>query len=306
MRVLVTGSAGFVGRHMVDAFEERGDRVFCIDLIQSGRETVGDVLDFFRGDWGPSDFDLAVHCAATVGGRAGIDGSPLAVATNLALDAWFFRWLERAQVSRAVYFSSSAAYPIDLQNDFTICRPLREDDISTDRLNIGRPDATYGWAKLTGEQLAVAARAAGRRVLVVRPFSGYGPGQTADYPFPALIEKALSLHGHEVWGSLETGRDWVHISDIVGAVLALLDAGEDGPVNIGTGEPTQFGDLVQAMTTEAWGTSRWEWTALADKPTGVAYRVADVSLLSQFYTPKVTLAEGIREAIAAARAGAGA
>lgn len=307
MRVLVTGSAGFVGRHMVAAFKQRGDQVFGIDLASSpddDRTQLWDALDFFRKTGRGPGFDLAVHCAATIGGRAGIDGSPLAVATNLALDAWFFRWLERSQVPRAIYFSSSAAYPIDLQNDYATARPLREDDLRTDQLNIGRPDATYGWAKLAGEQLAAVSRAAGQRVLVVRPFSGYGPGQAADYPFPALISRALRSDNHEVWGSLDTVRDWVHISDVVGAVLALLDADEDGPVNIGTGVPTAFGDLALAMTEAAWGSPRWKWTALPDKPTGVAYRVADVSLLTKFCTPKVPLAEGIREAIAAARAGA--
>lgn len=311
MRVLVTGSAGFVGRHMVAAFKKRGDQVFGIDVVDApddDRTQIWDALDFFRKTGKKPGFDLAVHCAATIGGRAGIDGSPLAVATNLALDAWFFRWLERAQVPRAVYFSSSAAYPIDLQNDYATARPLREDDISTDRPSLGRPDATYGWAKLTGEQLATAARAAGQRVLVVRPFSGYGADQSDDYPFPALLRRVLEsrVGGRvEIWGDPSACRDWIHIDDVVAGVLALLDADKDGPVNLGTGVATAFHFLVERMLLAAHGPHhRRGFVAVPGRPEGVVFRVADTGRLNRVFIPEVSLTEGVDRAIHAARAGA--
>lgn len=306
MRVLVTGAAGFVGRHLVDAFEARGDEVHGIDLVPSGRSSVvvDDALDFFRGVRAPTGFDLAVHCAATIGGRTGIDGTPLAVATNLALDAWYFRWLEQARIPRAVYFSSSAAYPVNLQNDFATARELREDDIRLGAYNIGRPDATYGWAKLTGEQLAAIARARGQRVLVVRPFSGYGPDQSVDYPFPALIRRAFATEPGgvlDVWGDGRSVRDWIHIDDIVRAVLALLDANEDGPVNLGTGVPTSFEELAGEMLRAAHGPNHDRTVRfLTDKPTGVAYRLADPTKMRAFYRPKWSIADGIRQAMAGA------
>lgn len=307
----MTGSAGFVGRHMVAAFKQRGDHVFGIDVVDApddDRTQVWDALDFFRKTGGRPGFDLAMHCAATIGGRAGIDGSPLAVATNAALDAWFFRWLERAGVPRAVYFSSSAAYPVDLQNDYAVMRDLREGDVRPDQPSIGRPDATYGWVKLFGEAVAEAARAQGCRVLVVRPFSGYGPGQSTDYPFPALLQRVLgSQPGSdiEVWGDPEAARDWIHIDDIVGAVLTLLDAGEDGPVNLGTGRPTTFRRLVQEMAGAAFGWPHYRGVkGVPGKPEGVLWRVADEAQLERFYKPQVSLQEGIRRAVAEARAGA--
>lgn len=293
MRVLVTGNAGFVGRHLSAAFEQRGDYVYGVDL-RFGM----DALDFFREPWA-HDFDLAVHCAAHIGGRAGIDGSPLAVATNLALDAWFFRWLELSGTPRAVYFSSSAAYPVDLQDD--VARPvaLAETHIPGMRLkNLGRPDATYGWAKLTGEQLAEHARKAGYKVLVVRPFSGYGADQPLEYPFPSFIRRAVLLEDpFEIWGDGQQVRDFVHISDVVGAVLALLDAGEQGPVNIGTGVPTSFNELAEMVI-------RWRGEGYAPAikhltaaPTGVAYRVADTAKLNEFYRPSIDLEAGVAEAL---------
>lgn len=294
MRILITGSMGFVGRHLERAFEARGDEVWGVDLAMGAKS---DALDFFR-QRPAKPFDLAVHCAAVIGGRAGIDGSPIAVATNLALDAWFFRWLQKSETPRAVYFSSSAVYPVDLQNDLARPVALAEGMVRGGAANIGRPDATYGWCKLTGEQLAEHARERGCNVLVVRPFSGYGPDQSLDYPFPSFIRRAVQkAEPFEVWGDGEQVRDWVHIQDVVGAVLAMLEAGEEGPVNIGSGVPTSFNELARLVI-------RWRGDGyqpairhLPGAPTGVAYRVADTTRLHRFYRPSIDLDAGVADAL---------
>lgn len=298
MRVLITGSNGFVGHHLREAFEQRGDEVAPLDLAFGQ-----DALDWFRAT--DRQYDLAVHCAAHIGGRAGIDNSPLAVATNLALDSWFFRWLELSGTPRAVYFSSSAAYPVDLQNDLARPVELHEDMIRLGAGNIGRPDATYGWAKLTGEQLAVHARRAGHRVLVVRPFSGYGADQSLDYPFPSFIRRAAQLEDpFEIWGDGEQVRDWVHIHDIIGAVIALLEADEDfalnAPVNIGTGRGTSFNELARIVIEARGGGYNPAIKHLHGWPTGVAHRVADTGRLRRFYTPRIGIHQGVREALSRA------
>lgn len=293
MRVLITGSAGFVGRHMLKAFMERGDEVAPLDLVFGH-----DALDYFRTS--DRQFDLAVHCAAHIGGRAGIDNSPLAVGTNLALDSWFFRWLELSATPRAVYFSSSAAYPVDLQNNPARPICLDEDIINLDAMNISPPDATYGWAKLTGEQLAEHARKAGCRVLVVRPFSGYGADQPLEYPFPSFIRRAVLLEDpFEIWGDGRQVRDFVHISDVVGAVLAMLDsdAALERPVNIGSGRGVSFDELAEMVISARGGGYRPQIKHLTGWPTGVAHRVADVARMLQFYEPKVELEAGIRQAL---------
>lgn len=287
MRILLTGHRGFVGRHLHAAMDERGWDVTGIDLVDGV-----DALDFFRGE--TARFDLAVHCAAIVGGRASIDGSPLGVATNLALDSWYMRWLARARVPRAVYFSSSAAYPVHLQHkDWPFMR-LHESHIDLDEPEL--PDATYGWAKLSGERLAGYATAAGCRILIPRPFSGYGEDQADCYPFPAFAARARRLEDpFTIWGEGSSCRDWVHIDDVVGATLALLDADVTGPVNIGTGRATSFDELAGLMTATAGyaPTLRYEGAA----PKGVHTRVCDPSRMLGFYDPKVSLEEGVRRAV---------
>lgn len=288
MRVLLTGSAGFVGRHLHAALDKRGDTVTAVDLTQ-GR----DALDLFRFDSAP--YDLAIHCAALVGGRASIDGSPLGVATNLALDSWFFRWLIRTGTPRAVYFSSSAAYPVALQQPGAIHR-LVENDID---LNCpGRPDNTYGLAKLTGEQLAPVVEAAGTRMHVLRPFSGYGEDQDDCYPFPAFVGRAKRREDpFEIWGDGSSTRDWIHIDDLVGATLAAVDQDVQGPVNLGWGRAVSFDELAHLVTTMAG--YRPEVKHLATAPQGVHHRVCDPKRMLDFYAPRVSLEEGIQRALAA-------
>lgn len=288
MRVLLTGSAGFIGRNLHRALDERGWDVTTCDLKAADR---GDALDLFRHD--RTRFDLAVHCAAIVGGRASIDGHPLGVGTNLALDSWFMRWLIRSGTPRAVYYSSSAAYPVALQGEDSGHR-LREDDIDLERP--GRPDATYGLAKLTGEQLVPYAEAEGCRVHVLRPMSGYGTDQALDYPFPSFIARARRGDDpFEVWGNGRQVRDWIHIEDVLGATLAAVDQDVTGPVNLGTGRATSFNELARMVCSEA-GYQPWI-KHIAGAPDGVQYRVADPTKMLALYQPKVTLEEGIRRAL---------
>jgi nucleoside-diphosphate-sugar epimerase len=293
MRVLLTGAAGFVGRHLERALRDRGDLVYGIDLRPTKTVTARDALDFFRTD--RTRWDLAIHAAAIIGGRASIDGSPLGVATNLALDAWYMRWLARTKTPRAVFFSSSAAYPVALQQPGLIHR-LIETDI--DHEQPGRPDSTYGLAKLVGEQLCQYAEAEGTRMTVLRPFSGFGEDQDVAYPFPAFIQRAKRRQDpFEVWGSGDSTRDWIHVDDLVGATLAAVDQGVRGPVNLGWGRAVSFDELA-AMVTAAAGYQP-ETEHLPSAPQGVHHRVCDPKRMLAFYDPKVTLEEGIRRALAA-------
>lgn len=288
MRVLLTGSAGFVGRHLHAALGQRGDDVRTVDLIYGL-----DCLEFFRVD--RTRYDLAIHCAAIVGGRAAIDGSPLAVATNLALDSWYFRWLVQSGTPRAVYFSSSAVYPTALQSHDAGHRQLRETDVDLSHPSL--PDVTYGLAKLTGEQLAAYARGEGVSVAIARPFSGYGEDQDLDYPFPSFAARARQrADPFEIWGSGQQVRDWIHIDDVVAGILAVVDADVVEPVNLCTGRATSFDELARAFMSAAGYDGALK--ELGDRPQGVAYRVGDPTRMLSIYEPKVSLEEGIRRALA--------
>jgi nucleoside-diphosphate-sugar epimerase len=288
---LVTGSSGFVGRHMAAALDARGYLVHRVDIAE--RDYPVDCRDTFTLEWSPlrPRFDLVVHCAAMIDGREAIENkAALLGAYNLQLDGALFEWALRARPGRIVYFSSSAAYPVRLQSGSYVGHRLQERDLG------GDPDATYGWVKLTGERIAQEVRAAGIPVTIVRPFSGYGEDQDDCYPFPAMIARALNHESpFRVWGDGQQVRDFVHIDDIVGAVLALVDQGVDGPVNLGTGRPTSMDGLARM----AMRTAGYEAPILhmSDKPSGVQYRVADPTLLNRYYEPETSIEWGVDSAI---------
>lgn len=295
-RALVSGAAGFIGRHMLAGLEDAGWEVDAFDITPQGVRGVYycDALGFFNAP-GSAWYDLVVHAAAVAPHREAIDGSALAVgAGNLELDSAMFQWAARIRPGRVVYLSSSAAYPVCLQtNKFDM--PLCEDDTQD---HPGEADAIYGTVKVMGERLAAAYRAQGGAVTVVRPFSGYGEDQSASFPFGAFRDRARRREDpFTIWGTGEQVRDWVHVDDVVGAVLAAVDADHDGPLNIATGIGTSMAELAAMFCAEAGYDPVFEF--LADKPAGVAYRVGDPTLLNEVYVPHVTLAEGVKRALTA-------
>jgi nucleoside-diphosphate-sugar epimerase len=304
MRALVTGHAGFIGRHMVAALRARGYDVLGVDIaaLDRGRSVRGDCRDWFRTAPEDARVDLVVHCAAVVGGRTMIDGEPLRLAAeDLSIDAELFRWALRTRPRRIVYFSSSAAYPVELQQMRNASK-LAEHHIGGQFF--GMPDATYGWVKLTGERLAAEANAEGIRTHVFRPFSGYGADQALDYPFPAIVQRAAThdpAQPFRVWGHAASTRDWVHVDDVVRCVLAHVDADVLGPANICTGRATSFAELAH-MALARFGIDGVPVVGDESKPMGVFHRVGDPALMSEVYTPRITVEEGLDRAAAELRA----
>lgn len=299
MRALVTGSSGFVGRHMVAALNSRGYEVWRVDVADG---PAGDVRRWF--DTHPdSRIDLVVHCAAVVGGRTMIDGAPLQLAAeDLSIDAALFRWALKARPGRIVAFSSSAAYPVHLQTADRAARTsidqrrLYEGQYEPD---VARCDTTYGAVKVVLERLAVEANAEGIPTHVFRPFSGYGADQALDYPFPSFIARAARRDDpFQVWGPGGSARDWVHIDDVVGAVLAAVDEDVRGPVNICTGRATTFDELAEMCMARVGYRAPIEH--LNDAPQGVYWRVGDPTLMHEFYRPRITIEEGIARAVVSA------
>jgi nucleoside-diphosphate-sugar epimerase len=308
VKVLITGCCGFVGRHFTRRLVDDGHDVTGIDNMSAGiypadwafkpkrpihawMFAAADLRNWIRNR--KPDYDLIVHCAAVVGGRLKIDGDPLAVATDLAIDADLFSWIARHKFKgKLVYFSSSAVYPVDLQGE-QFHLSLNESLVDLNVQRIGMPDMTYGWAKLTGEYLAKhAVEKYGMDVVIYRPFSGYGEDQSLDYPFPSIMQRvARGYNPVTIWSNAV--RDFIHIDDVVEAVLKTKDQLKSGEVlNLGSGRGIGFGQLAVIA-----GGPRTTLKLEDDKPRGVYYRVSDPYRMLQLYTPKVSLEEGIRRSL---------
>ena len=279
MKILITGHKGFVGKYFMKKYD--GHTITGVDLKDGN-----DCRDFFK-QYPDTCFDLVIHLAAIVGGRMTIEGNPLAVADDLSIDAEFIQWCLKTKPGRVVYFSSSAAYPINLQEQ---PYKLKESDINLS--NIRSPDLTYGWAKLTGEYCLQFLESENIKTHVFRPFSGYGADQDLTYPFPSFINRArLKLDPFEIWGDGNQVRDFIHILDIVDAVDTAIQENVKGPVNLGWSRPTSFNELKDVVCKIAGYTPQTQH--IIDAPKGVDYRCSDNSKMLSFYKPRISLEEGI-------------
>ena len=286
MNILLTGSHGFVGRAFRRALPYAN---FTLVDLKNGV----DCRNFFKLE--TKQYDLVIHLAAIVGGRVQIEQAPLSLAVDLAIDAEFANWCMVTRQPYVVYFSSSAAYPIELQ---TIQKKhkLKENDINFNKM--GKPDMTYGWSKLTGEMLMNYLRETGTKVLTLRPFSGYGTDQDLTYPFPSIIQRAImNSNPFDIWGRANTTRDFIHIDDVVDAVCTMVKNDCNQTVNLCTGRAMTFVELAK-IALDTMGVDKYpKFNIVSNKPAGVAYRVGNPTMMSDYYTPKITLAEGVHRAI---------
>ena len=293
----------------IEAGSQDGLRLFALDQYDSRVAFLeSDVMSVFLGELGrvPSlfsfklpHFDRVYHFASVVGGRAVIEGDPLAVGIDLAIDSAFFLWAAKVgQPDRILYASSSAAYPVNLQ-EATGALALQESMIDFEKGSM-QPDFTYGWSKLTGEYLAqIAAKNYGLSVASVRPFSGYGEYQEPVYPVPAIALRAADRQDPlYVWGTGEQARDFIHIDDCVEAMhLAICKISDGSAVNIGSGQPTSFLELA-SLFADIVGYEP-EVTGKAGKPVGVAKRFCDPSEMQQrlSFTPNISIRDGMTRVI---------
>jgi nucleoside-diphosphate-sugar epimerase len=320
MKALVTGGAGFVGRHLSRKLLLDGWDVTVVDSLVSGTGAINpeagwplfdpqkfvkfkfvnmDCRDYFK-IISASEYDYVFHLAAIVGGRSTIENNPLAVAEDLSIDSQMWQWVAKSPVPKVVNFSSSAAYPINLQSKEGETLLLEESMIDfTDQL--GMPDLSYGWAKMTSEYLGLLAwEKYGIRSVSYRPFSGFGPDQDLAYPFPSICLRAIQAKNKdvfEVWGSGKQARDFIHIDDCIEGVLLTMDVSDDGSaINLSTGIATTFFDLAR-MINASLGLFP-EIRGNINMPTGVATRCGDTKKqYSLGFTKRSSLQDGITQTL---------
>ncbi|NKZ07746.1 NAD-dependent epimerase/dehydratase family protein [Actinomadura latina] len=308
--MVVTGAAGFIGSHVVDALSGAGHEVLAVDA--PSRSLAPDVA---RRTWAEvaarpgvvtADIDLAVDgleavAAADVvvhlAGRPGVrdswgPGRAVAERDNVtATRRLLAACVQARRRPKVVVASSSSVYGSAGR------RPNREDDPL-------RPESPYAVSKVEVERLAGLAAEARLRTVLLRYFSVYGPRQRPDMAFHRFVEAALDGRPLPVFGDGLRSRSFTHARDVVTATLAA--AAEELPpgiaINVGHQEHVAVRDAV-AMLTGALGVRaeiRRETPVAGD----ASRTWADIGRAQRLlgWTPAIGLAEGLDDQIAWHRA----
>jgi UDP-glucose 4-epimerase len=244
MRAVVTGGAGFIGSHLVDALVARGDDVHVLDNLATGsRAVVNPGATFAEGDirveaaslFGHVQPEVVFHLAAqadvgTSVQRPDYDADVNVVGTVRVLEA------ARACGAQVVFASTGGAIYGECDG------PAGEDAPR-------RPISPYGTAKLCAEEyLATWNRLHGSGHVALRFANVYGPRQAAALEggvVAIFLERLAAGEGGTIFGDGEQTRDFVFVGDVVGAALAA--AGHDGGIfNVGTGIETSVNELHAA------------------------------------------------------------
>jgi UDP-glucose 4-epimerase len=248
VRVVVTGGAGFIGSHVVDALVANGDEVVVVDDLSRGRRErvqsdatlrVHDVREPL-GDLAVGA-DAVVHLAAQADVRVSVAEPARDAAINVVGTAQVLEAAREAG-ARVVFASTGGAIYGECE------RPAREDDP-------GEPLSPYGAAKLAAEgYLATFSRLTGTPHVSLRFGNVYGPRQDPHGEagviaiFLGRLRDGQPCH---VFGDGTQERDYVYVGDVVQAVRAALDRREPGVFNVGTGVATSVVDLLEACRTAA-------------------------------------------------------
>lgn len=272
MRVLVTGGAGFIGSHLVDAIIERypGCATTVVDDLSTGSRSnldyavrsaerlgaslrvlearVEDAVDAL-GDELP--FDRIFHLAAAVGVKRVVDNPIACIETNVGATAAILRYAVEHGCPPTLIASSSEVYGKSPNS------PFREEDDCLYGPTTA-PRWSYAASKAIDEYLALAHHhQSGLPAVIVRIFNTVGPRQIGEYGMvlPRFVQAALAGEPLTVFGDGTQTRCFCDVRDVVPAMLDLLDltASADpfpsGRVfNLGSDQPISIGDLAGSVT----------------------------------------------------------
>lgn len=297
-RVLVTGAAGFIGSHLVEALVAHGDTVVALDR-RSARyddQPAPPGVEWIELDLERDDLDAAVtgcdvvfHLAARPGVRSswGDDFGDY-VAANVTATQRLLEACMRQKIRRLVFASSSSVYGAGADGG---AAPSMEDDEV-------RPMSPYGVTKLAAEQLCLAY---GRRegsplaVVALRYFTVYGPRQRPDMMLGRAIFAAYSGVPVTLYGDGTQRREFTYVSDVVDATIAASHIhSTDEVINVGGGSSVS---VIEALAVVSRVTERPVPMDACDPQAGdVPCTRADLTLAQDLlgYRPAVDLVEGVR------------
>jgi len=314
MKALVTGGAGFIGSHLVEALLARGDEVWVIDDLSTGKYeniahleghrrfhfTIDTIMDERVVRESTTKVDTVFHLAAAVGVAYIIENPLKSLETNIRGTEIVLKHANEGKRT-VVVFSTSEIY------GKANSQPCKEND---DRVLGATTISRWGYSdsKAIDEFLALAYhREKKLPVVIVRCFNTCGPRQTGQYGMviPRFVKQALLGHPLTIYGDGKQSRCFCDVSDVVRGVLALVEApAANGNVfNVGSDEEVTIEELAKRIQQMTASNSSIEYVpyekAYEEGFEDMHRRVPDLSKIRAAigYEPKVSLGELLERVI---------
>lgn len=237
MSILVTGAAGFIGRHVVARLRAAGESVLGVDL-RPGADRQADLL---TADLAPllAGVEGVVHLAGQPGVRESWHSFPAYARGNIELTQRLLEALRGRPLRKFILASTSSVYG-------AAPMPAREDGPAL-------PVSPYGATKLAAEGLCdLYGRTAGLPWLALRFFTVYGPGQRPDMAFTRWLTAQRKGEAIQLYGDGSQVRDFTYVADVAEAVQRALGAPAQGcAINVGGGAPVSIREAlaqIEAVT----------------------------------------------------------
>jgi UDP-glucuronate 4-epimerase len=302
--ILVTGGAGFIGSHLVEALLARGSRVVCIDsfdpfydpsikrvnlraALQHASFTLieADIRDLARMEEVCRAYHVTriFHGAARAGVRPSIRDPLLYEEVNVRGTLVMLEVARRVAVTNFVFASSSSVYGGVAQVPFA------------ESMILSRPISPYAATKLGGELLcSTYHHLYGLPVTCLRFFTVYGPRQRPDmaiHRFVRLMEQGEAV---PIYGDGTARRDFTYIDDIVHGVLAALDRPFPFEVfNLGESATMELKELISLLEDCVGRKARLQW--LPPEPGDMPITYADINKATRLlgYRPRTPVKDGL-------------
>jgi UDP-glucuronate 4-epimerase len=305
MHMLVTGAAGFVGSHLVDALLDARHTVTALDNFDPfyGRDHKERNISAHRKHpgWQLFDTDLRddltasliagkppdviVHLAAKAGVRPSIEDPVAYQETNVKGTQNLLEYARQAGVKRFIFASSSSVYGVNPRV------PWSEED------HVLEPISPYASTKVSGELLGhVYSHLYGIRFIALRFFTVYGPRQRPDLAIHKFARTISEGRPIPVFGDGSTRRDYTYIDDIVSGVRAAIDYDKTQyeVVNLGNNQTVSLNEMIAGLE-EAMGMTA-KRQILPEQPGDVPQTWANIEKARRLfgYAPSTSYDVGVR------------
>lgn len=299
MKYLVTGGAGFIGSHLVDALIARGDTVRVLDnLVNSKEENVSDLAQLIVADVCNRDMveeavdgvDAVFHLASLGSVQRSMRDPVVVQLANVNGTLTVLEACRQADIKKFVFSSSSSVYG-GLMDESGDCQYEAAPPY---------PRSPYAGSKLQGEVLCtVYSRAFQLDTTCLRYFNVFGPRQRFDSDYAAVIplfmRAAITDKKIKIFGDGEQSRDFTYVSNVVDANLLALNQTGHNVYNVGCERTWNINELASAI--EQVSGVAFEREHLPTRPGDVARSCASggVSRAWLKYEPKVDLVSGLKK-----------